>query len=96
LRRHQVEDGICTYQLFGDYTPAAERIRVWMRKAIRALLISPKALLNTLLHEPCHHIDNAVWSCPEAHTRAASSAEWTTCTTWRSAPPPRRAVACTG
>ncbi|HEY4183857.1 MAG TPA: hypothetical protein VGP07_02265 [Polyangia bacterium] len=70
VRPHQVEDGICTYQLFGDYTPSTERIRVWMRTAVRAQLTSPKALLNTLLHELCHHIDNAVWSCPESpHTR---------------------------
>lgn len=70
VRPHQVEDGVCTYQLFGDYTPSTQRIRVWMRTAIRAQVSSPKALLNTLLHELCHHLDNAVWSCPESpHTR---------------------------
>ena len=70
IRPHQVENGVCTYQLFGDYTPSTERIRVWMRTAIRAQVSSPKALLNTLLHELCHHLDNTVWSCPESpHTR---------------------------
>ena len=70
VRPHQVEDGVCTYQLFGDYTPSTERIRVWMRTAIRAQVSSPKALLNTLLHELCHHLDNTVWSCPDSpHTR---------------------------
>ena len=70
VRPHQVEDGVCTYQLFGDYTPSTERIRVWMRTAIRGQVSSPKALLNTLLHELCHHLDNTVWSCPESpHTR---------------------------
>jgi hypothetical protein len=70
VRPHHVEDGVCTYQLFGDYTPSTERIRVWMRTAIRAQLSSPKALLNTLLHELCHHLDNTVWACPESpHTR---------------------------
>ncbi len=70
VRPHRVDDGVCTYQLFGDYTPSTERIRVWMRTAIRAQLTSPKALLNTLLHELCHHLDNAAWACPESpHTR---------------------------
>jgi hypothetical protein len=70
VRPHQVDNGVCTYQLFGDYTPSTERIRVWMRTAIRAQVSSPKALLNTLLHELCHHLDNTVWACPESpHTR---------------------------
>jgi hypothetical protein len=70
VRPHRVEDGVCTYQLFGDYTPSTERIRVWMRTAIRGQVTSPRALLNTLLHELCHHLDNALWSCPESpHTR---------------------------
>jgi len=70
VRPHRVEDGVCTYQLFGDYMPSTERIRVWMRTAIRAQVTSPKALLNTLLHELCHHLDSALWDCPESpHTR---------------------------
>jgi hypothetical protein len=70
VRPHQVDNGVCTYQLFGDYTPSTERIRVWMRTAIRAQVSSPKALLNTLLHELCHHLDNTVWASPESpHTR---------------------------
>jgi len=70
VRPHEVEDGVCTYQLFGDYTPETERIRVWMRTAIRTKVTSPKALLNTLLHEFCHHLDAKLWRCPESpHTR---------------------------
>lgn len=70
VRPHKVENGVCTYQLFGDYTPSTERIRVWMRTAIRGQVSSPKALLNTLLHELCHHLDNTVWSSPDSpHTR---------------------------
>lgn len=70
VRPHKVQDGVCTYQLFGDYAPATERIRVWMRTAIRKKVSSPRALLNTLLHEFCHHLDNKLWSCPESpHTR---------------------------
>jgi hypothetical protein len=70
VRPHRLTDGVCTYQLFGDYTPATQRIRVWMRTAIRAKVSSPKALLNTLLHEFCHHLDSARLGCPQSfHTR---------------------------
>jgi len=70
VRPHRVVGGVCTYQLFGDYTPATQRIRVWMRTAIRKQVSSPKALLNTLLHEFCHHLDSTRLSCPQSyHTR---------------------------
>ena len=70
VRPHKVTSGVCTYQLFGDYTPATQRIRVWMRTAIREKVSSPKALLNTLLHEFCHHLDCTRLACPESyHTR---------------------------
>ena len=70
VRPHRVTSGVCTYQLFGDYTPATQRIRVWMRTAIREKVSSPKALLNTLLHEFCHHLDCTRLACPESyHTR---------------------------
>jgi hypothetical protein len=70
VRPHKVTSGVCTYQLFGDYTPSTQRIRVWMRTAIRAQVSSPKALLNTLLHEFCHHLDCTRLKCPESfHTR---------------------------
>ena len=70
VRPHKVTAGVCTYQLFGDYTPRTHRIRVWMRTAIREKVSSPKALLNTLLHEFCHHLDCTRLACPESyHTR---------------------------
>ena len=70
VRPHKVLSGVCTYQLFGDYTPATQRIRVWMRTAIREKVSSPKALLNTLLHEFCHHLDCTRLGCPQSyHTR---------------------------
>ena len=70
VRPHKVTSGVCTYQLFGDYTPATQRIRVWMRTAIRERVSSPKALLNTLLHEFCHHLDSARLEMPQSyHTR---------------------------
>lgn len=70
VRPHRVTQGVCTYQLFGDYTPSTQRIRVWMRTAIRREVSSPKALLNTLLHEFCHHLDATRLECPQSfHTR---------------------------
>jgi hypothetical protein len=70
VRPHKVTRGVCTYQLFGDYTPSTQRIRVWMRTAIRERVSSPKALLNTLLHEFCHHLDSARLAMPQSyHTR---------------------------
>ncbi|HVZ73419.1 MAG TPA: hypothetical protein VHJ20_13655 [Polyangia bacterium] len=70
VRPHKVTSGVCTYQLFGDYTPSTQKIRVWMRTAIRAQVSSPKALLNTLLHEFCHHLDCTRLAWPESyHTR---------------------------
>ena len=70
VRPHKVTAGVCTYQLFGDYTPSTQRIRVWMRTAIREKVSSPKALLNTLLHEFCHHLDCTRLGCPQSfHTR---------------------------
>ena len=70
VRPHKVMAGVCTYQLFGDYTPSTQRIRVWMRTAIRERVSSPRALLNTLLHEFCHHLDCARLKMPQSyHTR---------------------------
>lgn len=70
VRPHRLTEGVCTYQLFGDYTPATGRIRVWMRTAIREKVCSPRALLNVLLHEFCHHLDVTHLSLPESfHTR---------------------------
>ena len=70
VRPHKVTSGVCTYQLFGDYTPSTQRIRVWMRTAIREKVSSPKALLNTLLHEFCHHLDCTRLGWPQSyHTR---------------------------
>jgi len=70
VRPHRTVAGVCTYQLFGDYTPSTQRIRVWMRTAVREQVSSPKAMLNTLLHEFCHHLDCTRLGCRESfHTR---------------------------
>jgi hypothetical protein len=61
---------VCTYQLYGDYAPQTQRIRVWMRTAIRGQVSTPKSLLATLLHEFCHHLDCTALGCPNTfHTR---------------------------
>jgi hypothetical protein len=57
VRPHRTFEGHLTYELFGDYAPGSEKIRVWMRTAIRGKVTSYRGLLNTLLHEFCHHLD---------------------------------------
>jgi hypothetical protein len=46
-----------SYELWGDYTFATQAIRVWMRTAVLGKVTSFRGLLNTLLHEFCHHLD---------------------------------------
>src|SRR4029079_13759911 len=43
VRPHKVTRGVCTYQLFGDYTPSTQRSRVWMRTEIRVRRSNPNA-----------------------------------------------------
>jgi len=70
VRPHVVSQGVCTYQLFGDYTPATAKIRVWMRTAVLGKVTSFRGLLNTLLHEFCHHLDVRQLGFPGTpHTR---------------------------
>jgi hypothetical protein len=70
IRPHEVTEGVCTYQLYGDYTPASQRIRVWLRTAMRGKVTTGKGFLSTLLHELCHHLDVKAFAWPESpHTR---------------------------
>ncbi|HKR32407.1 MAG TPA: hypothetical protein VJT08_18135 [Terriglobales bacterium] len=46
-----------TTELFGDYHPATNAIRVWMRTAVRKDVTSFGTFLSTLCHELCHHLD---------------------------------------
>jgi hypothetical protein len=46
-----------TSELFGDYTPEAMLIRVWMRTAVRKEITSFGTFLSTVCHEFCHHLD---------------------------------------
>jgi hypothetical protein len=57
-------------ELFGDYDFETKRIRVWMRTAVLGKVTSYRGLLNTLLHEFCHHLDREKLGLPETpHTR---------------------------
>jgi hypothetical protein len=70
VRPHKVIEGYLTYELFGDYAPTSQKIRVWMRTAIRGKVTSHRGLLNTLLHEFCHHLDVRGLGLPRTpHTR---------------------------
>ena len=69
-RPREVVEGYLSYDLFGDYTPSSEGIRVWMRTAVKGKVTSHRGLLNTLLHEFCHHLDVKALNLPETpHTR---------------------------
>jgi len=57
VRPHRVDDGVCIYQKFGDYDLQTRQIRLWMRTARLKKVTSFGALLNTLCHELCHHLD---------------------------------------
>jgi hypothetical protein len=59
-----------SYELFGDYAFETEKIRVWMRTAVLGKVTSHRGLLNTLLHEFCHHLDVKALRLPDTpHTR---------------------------
>ena len=44
-------------ELFGDYHPDTNGIRVWMRTAVRKEVTSFGTFLSTRCHEFCHHLD---------------------------------------
>lgn len=59
-----------SYELWGDYTFATQAIRAWMRTAVLGKVTSYRGLLNTLLHEFCHHLDVKKLGWPDTpHTR---------------------------
>lgn len=69
-RPRKVVEGQYTHELFGDYTPGTKKIRVWMRTAVLGKVTSHRGLLNTLLHEFCHHLDiKALGYADSPHTR---------------------------
>lgn len=58
------------FELFGDYDFEQQRIRIWMRTAVRGKVTSYRGLLHTLLHEFCHHLDREALGFPQTpHTR---------------------------
>jgi hypothetical protein len=69
LRPRIIHEGY-TSELFGDYTHRGQMIRVWMRTAVLGKVTSHRGLLNTLLHEFCHHLDRQLLGYPNTlHTR---------------------------
>lgn len=57
-------------ELFGDYTPETQKIRLWMRTAIQQKPTSYGVLLSTFVHEFIHHLDIVSLDLPESfHTR---------------------------
>jgi hypothetical protein len=69
-RPRTVVEGQYSYELFGDYTPDTAKIRVWMRTAVLGKVTSYRGLLNTLLHEFCHHLDiRSLGFADTPHTR---------------------------
>jgi len=70
VRPHRVSEGVCVYQKFGDYDLRTSHIRLWMRTARLKKVTSFGALLNTLCHELCHHLDVVELGFPNTlHTR---------------------------
>jgi hypothetical protein len=70
MRPQTVVEGQYSMELFGDYTPSTKKIRVWMRTAVLGKVTSFRGLLNTLLHEFCHHLDVEALGLPDTpHTR---------------------------
>ncbi len=48
---------VASTELFGDYRPGTNVIRVWMRTAVRNQTTSFGTFFSTLCHEFCHHLD---------------------------------------
>jgi hypothetical protein len=66
----RVREGGWDTELFGDYHPDKDLIRVWMRTAVRKQLTSFGTFLSTLCHEFCHHLDYAQFGFSDSlHTR---------------------------
>ena len=53
----RVYDSGGSFELFGDYTPRTQVIRLWMRTAVRKQVTSFGTFLSTLCHEFVHHLD---------------------------------------
>ncbi len=53
----RVREGGSQTELFGDYSLADARIRIWTRTAVRKHVTSFGTFLSTLCHEFCHHLD---------------------------------------
>jgi hypothetical protein len=66
-RPHTTYEGHLATELFGDYTFATARIRLWTRTAVNKQWTSIGTLLSTLSHEFMHHLDAAGLSLPHSY-----------------------------
>ncbi|MGD9683700.1 MAG: hypothetical protein AB7W16_21250 [Candidatus Obscuribacterales bacterium] len=58
------------FELFGDYQPDTQKIRLWMRTAVHKRTTAFGTFLSTLCHELCHHWDMVGLDLPNTyHTR---------------------------
>ncbi len=70
VRPFITSDDVSIYELFGYYSPPKRRICVWMRTAVLGRVTSFPRMLNTLLHEFCHHLDATLLGFKSSpHTR---------------------------
>lgn len=54
---------------YGHYRPTAKAIHLYKFTAVRQEAVKPKTLLDTLLHEICHHLDFTMFHFPTSiHT----------------------------
>jgi len=57
-------------ELFGDFDPERNLIRIWMRTAVRKRVTSSGTFISTLCHEFCHQLDFHFYGFPNSpHTR---------------------------
>lgn len=57
VQRHSKANGRIRSKTYGDYQPASTRIRLFELTASQKKPVANKTMLNTLLHELCHHFD---------------------------------------
>jgi hypothetical protein len=70
VRPLRIREGGWGTELFGDYDPEAEVIRVWLRTAVLKHVTSFGTFLSTLCHEFCHHLDFELFGFHDSwHTR---------------------------
>jgi len=57
VQRHSKSNGRIRSKTLGDYHPTTTKIRLFQLTAAQKKTVANKTMLNTLLHELCHHFD---------------------------------------